>query len=116
MFDAPWFFPDGRDAHLKVVEDYNKDLVIELSIRAFPTFRFYLDGTQVDETRGANIQEVARKVRLCFVADLDEKRDVSFRFVFVAFRSVLLVEIMCVADVEDGSSFKCRRRRARIWV
>lgn len=46
-----------------MVEDSNKELVIELSIRAFPTFRFYLDGKQVDEIRGANIQEVARKVR-----------------------------------------------------
>ncbi|CBJ27422.1 PUB domain, zinc finger protein Thioredoxin [Ectocarpus siliculosus] len=47
---------------LKVVEDSNKELIQSLSIRAFPTFRFYLEGNQVDETRGANIQEVASKV------------------------------------------------------
>lgn len=66
--------------------------MIELSIRAFPTFRFYLDGKQVDETRGANIQEVARKVRLCFVCTLDEKLDASFRFdsIFLRFDSILL--------------------------
>ncbi|CAM9145971.1 unnamed protein product [Scytosiphon promiscuus] len=45
-----------------VVEDSNKELIMSLSIRAFPTFRFYLEGNQVDETRGANIQEVASKV------------------------------------------------------
>ncbi|CAM9546982.1 unnamed protein product [Ascophyllum nodosum] len=49
---------------LKVVEGSNKELLVELSIKAFPTFRFYLDGNQVDETRGANIQEVAKKVEL----------------------------------------------------
>lgn len=37
---------------------------MSLSIRAFPTFRFYLEGNQVDETRGANIQEVASKVQV----------------------------------------------------
>ncbi|CAM9494640.1 unnamed protein product, partial [Ectocarpus fasciculatus] len=47
---------------LKVVEDSNKELIQSLSIRSFPTFRFYLEGNQVDETRGANIQEVASKV------------------------------------------------------
>ncbi|CAN0480805.1 unnamed protein product, partial [Hapterophycus canaliculatus] len=47
----------------QVVEDSNKELIMSLSIRAFPTFRFYLEGNQVDETRGANIQEVASKVR-----------------------------------------------------
>ncbi|CAN0439667.1 unnamed protein product, partial [Ectocarpus sp. 13 AM-2016] len=46
----------------QVVEDSNKELIQSLSIRAFPTFRFYLEGNQVDETRGANIQEVASKV------------------------------------------------------
>lgn len=48
---------------LQVVEDSNKELIMSLGIRAFPTFRFYIDGNQVDETRGANIQEVASKVR-----------------------------------------------------
>eukprot|EP00752_Nemacystus_decipiens_P014348 g12765.t1 len=47
---------------LKVVEDSNKELIISLGIRAFPTFRFYIEGNQVDETRGANINEVASKV------------------------------------------------------
>lgn len=93
-----------------MVEDYNKELVVELSIRAFPTFRFYLDGKQVDETRGANIQEVARKVRLCFVCTLDEKLDASFRFdsIFLRFDSILLRFVLftllrvCVAEM------KCR--------
>lgn len=48
----------------QVVEDSNKELIQSLSIRAFPTFRFYLEGNQVDETRGANIQEVASKVQV----------------------------------------------------
>ena len=36
---------------------------MSLGVRAFPTFRFYLEGNQVDETRGANINEVASKVQ-----------------------------------------------------
>ncbi|CAM9371678.1 unnamed protein product [Pylaiella littoralis] len=47
---------------LKLVQDTNKELMQTLSIGAFPTFRFYLEGSQVDETKGANIQEVASKV------------------------------------------------------
>lgn len=36
---------------------------MSLSVRAFPTFRFYLEGSQVDETLGPNIQEIESKVR-----------------------------------------------------
>lgn len=46
-----------------MVEDSNKELIMSLGVRAFPTFRFYLEGNQVDETKGANINEVASKVR-----------------------------------------------------
>eukprot|EP00903_Cladosiphon_okamuranus_P006438 g6298.t1 len=47
---------------LKLVQDSNQELMVSLGIKAFPTFRFYIDGNQVDETRGANINEVASKV------------------------------------------------------
>lgn len=47
---------------LKVVQDCNKELIDTLNVRTFPTFRFYVNGSQVDETRGAVIQEVASKV------------------------------------------------------
>lgn len=48
----------------QVVEDSNRELIVSLGVRAFPTFRFYIEGKQVDETRGANIAEVANKVGL----------------------------------------------------
>lgn len=47
----------------QVMQDTNQELMQTLSISSFPTFRFYLEGSQVDETKGANIQEVASKVR-----------------------------------------------------
>lgn len=53
----------GLSPSPQLVQDTNKELMISLGIQAFPTFRFYLEGRQVDETRGANIQEVAAKVR-----------------------------------------------------
>ncbi|CAM9811809.1 unnamed protein product [Chrysoparadoxa australica] len=46
----------------KVVEDNNKDLIMALGIRSFPTFRFYLDGQQVDEMSGANPAGIEAKV------------------------------------------------------
>lgn len=46
-----------------MVQDCNKELIDTLNVRTFPTFRFYVNGSQVDETRGAVIQEVASKVR-----------------------------------------------------
>lgn len=46
-----------------MMEDTNKELFFSLGVTAMPTFRFYLEGTQVDETCGAAIAEVANKVR-----------------------------------------------------
>mmetsp|Transcript_8507 Transcript_8507/g.11985 ORF Transcript_8507/g.11985 Transcript_8507/m.11985 type:complete len:163 (-) Transcript_8507:346-834(-) len=47
---------------LKVMEDTNKELIIEQGIRAFPTFLYFIEGRKVDEVRGANINKVEEKV------------------------------------------------------
>lgn len=47
----------------QLVQDNHQELMQSLSITGFPTFRFYLEGAQVDETRGPNINEIAQKVR-----------------------------------------------------
>lgn len=47
----------------QMVHDTNQELMLELSVNSFPRFRFYLEGSQVDEIKGPNIQEVASKVR-----------------------------------------------------
>jgi hypothetical protein len=38
------------------------DLIVQLGVRAFPTFHFYLEGNKVDEVQGGNIAAVEAKV------------------------------------------------------
>ena len=45
------------------MEDEARELIVEQGIRAFPTFRFYIDGAVVDEVQGADIESVKSKVR-----------------------------------------------------
>lgn len=47
----------------QMMEDTNREFIVSIGVSAFPTFRFYLEGNQIDEIRGANIAEVAAKVR-----------------------------------------------------
>lgn len=61
--DVRRFFPQKKQNNKQLVQDTHQELMQSLSITSFPTFRFYLEGAQVDETRGANIDEIAQKVR-----------------------------------------------------
>mmetsp|Transcript_44549 Transcript_44549/g.72661 ORF Transcript_44549/g.72661 Transcript_44549/m.72661 type:complete len:275 (+) Transcript_44549:64-888(+) len=54
-------YPDVN--FIKVVESTCQDLITQLGIRAFPTFRFYLGGQQVDDIQGGNIGLVEQKVQ-----------------------------------------------------
>jgi thiol-disulfide isomerase/thioredoxin len=47
---------------LKAMEHVVGDLIVQLGVRAFPTFHFYLEGNKVDEVQGGNIAAVEAKV------------------------------------------------------
>jgi len=53
-------YPDVN--FLKVVESTCQELIVQLGIRAFPTFRLYVGGNQVDEVQGADIGQVESKI------------------------------------------------------
>lgn len=55
-------YPPSTCLFYKIMENVAQEVVVAQAVRAFPTFRFYINGRQVDEVQGADIAKVEAKV------------------------------------------------------